>query len=612
MVVVCCSIAVHAQMQVTYNGKELNYSTANIQYALTTNAQFSNSILFKQQQKFWQPLVNNKVNLLETPYSFWLKIPVNTLLSNGAFEVLNIDNPHINFLKCWIIYKDSIVKEYPLTGDNLPFATRLLPTPSYVFHISSNLYKDCSIVLVTDKKYTRLDVPVQFYSAEYYVAYIQKQNLLMGIFLGLGLFLFVFNTYLFISLKQSLYMWYSIYLLTVITYVCTDLGLLFTYLYPHLPKINDIIRPSIFALSSFPLMFFFNNLLSIKTHFPKVYRFNKQILFCYLLLFIAGVATSSTGNFQIQGFWVKMNRVVGPIMLIIVVTESFYCLAKNIRFAIFSVLSFTCFFVFIFIYSLHQNGIIPHNGFTSTANYWGIILEALIIAFSLAWRYKLYKQDSERLLKENIEQQEKIFRETAAWQEKEMQRMSSLLHDTVGANLGFLRLETDNMQLTEEGRNKIATHITQIGNDVRNMSHSFSPIVLQDKGLYNAIDDMVKLIRNNSLINIQFEWIGEKQKTSIQYQIIIYRIIQELMQNMLKHSKAKNAFLQIMIQQKLVSIYVEDDGIGMIANVENTGVGLKSIETLVQLLKGSCRIESNEKDGFSISIEFNQYENENL
>jgi signal transduction histidine kinase len=84
------------------------------------------------------------------------------------------------------------------------------------------------------------------------------------------------------------------------------------------------------------------------------------------------------------------------------------------------------------------------------------------------------------------------------------------------------------------------------------------------------------------------------------------------MQNMLKHSEAKNAFLQIIIQQKLVSIYVEDDGIGMIANTENTGVGLKSIETLIQVLKGNCRIESNEKDGFSISIEFNQYENESI
>lgn len=608
----CCSFAAQAQMQVTYNDKEIDYTNAGIQYAFTPNFQFSNSNLLTQTNKLWKPLYNNKVDLLETAYSFWIKIPAKSILQNGVFEVMIVDNPHINFLKCWILRKDSIVKEFELTGDNTPFNTRPLPSPSFVFHISSPLYQDCDIVVVTDKKYTRLDVPVHFYSAEKYVAHVQKQNLNMGLFLGLGVLLFIFNTYLFISLKQTLYMWYSIYLFTIICYACSDLGLLFTYVYPQLPKINDVIRPSIFALGTFPLMLFFNNLLNIPKYFPRLYRFNKQILLVYLILFIAGVATSASGNYQVQGFWVKMNRIIGPIMLIIVVTESYYCFIKKIRFAIFSVLSFSCLFIFILIYSLHQNSYIPHNSFTSTANYWGIVLEALIIAFSLAWRYKLYKQDSERLLKENIEQQENIFKETAAWQEKEMQRMSSLLHDTVGANLGFLRLETDNMPLTNEGRNKIAEHITRIGNEVRSMSHSFSPIVLQDKGLYQAVDDMVKMIRNNSLINVQFEWIGEKDKVSLQYQIIIYRIIQELMQNMLKHANASNAFLQIMIEEKLISIYVEDDGVGMTNSEQKNGLGLKSIENLVHLLKGSYRIESNEAEGFSISIEFNQTDNEKV
>lgn len=612
IVAIYCSFAVHAQMQVTYNNKEIDYANAGIQYAFTPNFQFSDSTLKQHPKDFWQPLYSNKIDLQETPNSFWLKIPIQTMLKNGAFEVLNIDNPHINFLKCWIMYKDSIIREYPLTGDNLPFNTRLLPTPSFIFHISSSTFKDCDIVVVTDKKYTRLDVPVHFYSAEYFVTYIQKRNLLMGLFLGLGLLLWIFNTYLFVTLQQTLYMWYSIYLVTVLCYVCTDLGLLFTYIYPNYPKINDVIRPTVFALSAFPLMFFFHQLLNIKKHFPKLFSFNKKVIAVYASLFVIGVATSATGNYQIQGFWVKMNRIIGPIMLVIVMLESYYCLFKKIRFAIFSVLSFTCFFVFIFIYSLHQNAILPHNSFTTISNYLGIILEALIIAFSLAWRYKLYKQDSERLLKENIQQQENIFKETAAWQEKEMQRMSSLLHDTVGANLGFLRLETDNMQLTDDGRNKIAEHITRIGNEVRSMSHSFSPIVLQDKGLYHAVEDMVKLIRNNSLINVQFEWIGEKDKISLQYQIIIYRIIQELMQNMLKHANASNAFLQIMLEDKLISIYVEDDGVGMTNSEEKNGVGLKSIENLVHLLKGSYRIESNEAEGFSISIEFNQTENEKV
>lgn len=609
----CIQLIGYTQMEVTYNNQFINYSTSNIQFAFSNEAQFKQNATIEVLKNGWQPLLSNKIDLLQTPYSFWLKIPVQSILQYGDFELMNIQNPHINFLKCWIIYKDSIVREYPLTGDNIHFSSRPLPTPSFTFHISSSTYKDCSIVLVTDKKYTRLDVPIHFYSSTKYIATIQKQNLKIGLFLGVGFFLLIFNSYLFISLKQTLYLWYSIYLFIITLYVCTDFGLLFNYIYPNFPRVNDVIRPSMFALSSFPLMFFFNNLLEIEKNFPKLYSFNKIILVVYLLLVTLAISTSIGGNYQIQGFWVKMNRIIGPIVLVVVVIESFYCWFKRIRFAIFSVLSFTSFFIFIFIYSLHQNALIPQNNFTATANYWGIVFEALIIAFSLAWRYKLYKQDSERLLKENIAQQNLIFKETAIWQEKEMQRISTLLHDTVGANLGFLRLATDNMPLTEEGKKQIADHITQLSNEVRNMSHSFSPIVLQDKGLHKAVEDFIRNVRNNSLINVQFEWLGDRKEINLQYQIIIYRIVQELMQNMIKHANANNAFVQILIEDDLVSIYVEDDGIGLQNDKPHyDGIGLKSIENLVTSLKGNIRIDSSANEGFSISIEFQLHENEKL
>ena len=88
--------------------------------------------------------------------------------------------------------------------------------------------------------------------------------------------------------------------------------------------------------------------------------------------------------------------------------------------------------------------------------------------------------------------------------------------------------------------------------------------------------------------------------------------MQEILQNLLKHSKAKNAFLQILIEQKFISIYAEDDGVGIGNNENHNGVGLKSIEKLIHLLKGTYRVQSSIQDGFSISIEFNQQSNEKI
>ena len=200
--------------------------------------------------------------------------------------------------------------------------------------------------------------------------------------------------------------------------------------------------------------------------------------------------------------------------------------------------------------------------------------------------------------------QQSIYKEIAIWQEKETIRFSSLLHDSVGANLAFLRLEADNMSLTEDSRVNLATNITTIANEVRNMSHTFSPILLNTKGLYESIEEKVKLINTNSTIHLLFEWFEETKKLNPQYEMMVYRIVQEILQNLLKHSKANHGLLQIILNQNFVSIYAEDDGIGF-NQKENKGLGLQSIENLVQLLDGTFRIESSINDGFGISIEFN-------
>ncbi|MFM2360793.1 MAG: hypothetical protein RLY16_2786, partial [Bacteroidota bacterium] len=438
------------------------------------------------------------------------------------------------------------------------------------------------------------------------------KKLLNGIFLGLCIFLLAFNTYFLVAIRERLFLWYSIYLLTIIIYANSDQGLLFQFIYPNHAGVNDVIRPSVLAFGAIPLLFFFNDLLQVSKNFPILFKYNKRFLIGYLILFVIAVSTSAGGSYILQGFWVKVNRVIGPLWLVVILIESIYCFIKRIRFAIFAVLSFSCLFIFITIYSLQQSETITHNWFTANANYWGIVAEIMVVAFSLAWRYKLYKEDADRLYKENLQQQEALFKGTAHYQETEMQRLSSLLHDTIGANLGLLRLETDNMELTPAGREKIAAHISSIGNEIRQLSHTFSPITLREKGLQKSIEELIGFIRINSNIHIQYEWIGDSQNVSTPYAIIIYRIVQELIQNILKHADAKNVMIQIISEEKLVSIYVEDDGVGCAAPFQATGVGLRSMEELVILLKGNFQIKSAPNQGFNISIEFNQLNHEHL
>jgi signal transduction histidine kinase len=136
--------------------------------------------------------------------------------------------------------------------------------------------------------------------------------------------------------------------------------------------------------------------------------------------------------------------------------------------------------------------------------------------------------------------------------------------------------------------------------------------LLTEKGLQAAIAENIHFIVANSTIKLQYEWIGKTNKMSLQNEVIVYRIVQEILQNLLKHAKAKNAFLQILAEENLISIYAEDDGVGFSTDSQTKGIGLKSIEKLVSLLKGRFNIDSTENNGFSISIEFNLMNNEKI
>jgi two-component system, sensor histidine kinase LadS len=605
-------VTANAQFVIKHNDVEINYSTTGVKYAFLYTSIFSDSTLKSIPLSNWNSLTNTAIPISFVAYTTWLKVPLKSILSYGKVDYLNINSPHVNYLKCWITRKDSIVQSFVVTGDDVVYSSRPIPSTTFVFPISGIDLKDCDIIIAADKRFTKLDLPITFCTTDYYINETTKKGLLIGLLIGGCFFLLLYNSYLFITIKEWLYLWYSIYLCLIIIYIAADAGILFKYLFPNYTSLNDIIRPSILALVEFPLLLFFTQLFNIKNLFPKFYLYNKILLILYLILFIIAMSSVNSGNFETHGFWLKVINILGPIILLFILFQSIYFLLKKIKFAFFAFMSYSGFSFFMGLFSLQQREVIPSNYFTQYANYWAIFFEAILVALLLAWRYKLYKEDAEMLLKENIEQQEQIFIETAAWQEKEMQRISSLLHDTVGANLGFLRLEMDNMTLTTEGRNKIAEHITRIGNEVRSMSHSFSPLILMEKGLFVAIADMVNLIKINSNIDLQFEWIGKQKQIGLQYEIIIYRITQEILQNLLKHANAKTAFLQIMLEQNLISIYAEDDGIGLKNNELKNGVGLKSIENLVKVLKGSFWVESKAQEGFSISIEFNQPNNEKI
>lgn len=598
-----------AQLRLFCEGALQDASVAGISYRFVDHAVFSDSALHAELQKPWQLFSDPSMRITDPNRTFWMKIPLSGIAGCSAPELLNIDNPHINQVRVWIRSQRGSTIAFPLTGDNHPFGTRMLPWPTFVYPLTLVSNRVDTMIIAVDKRASKLEVPIHFSSRSRHIGLQQRRLLGYGVFFGFVILLLMMNAWLFVTTRARVYFWYGVYLLTILGYLASDAGVLYQYVFPNLPGWNDMLRPFLFGTSLFPLLLFFNELLEIRQSFPAIHRFNRNLLVAYLAIYSLALLMSSSGNLQVQAWWLKAAAVLVPVFYLIILGETIYCVRKRVRFAYFMLYSFGSYTILVSIFLLAQRDLIMQNSFTLKAHYIALLLDGAVVASSLFWRFRHLTAEAGRLQRALLEQQARIFSETADWQKTEMRRFSSLLHDSIGAHLGLLRLRADQMSLDEMARKELSLRIGSLADEVRRMSHRFSPLILQERGLREALADEARSLQSDTGIRFQYEWLGDVPGLPHSYEIIIYRMVQELLQNILKHAAASEVILQVISDGKQLSVYVEDNGRGSNARFEEAGgIGLRSIRELTEFLGGVCRIRTADGEGFSVSIELNIHE----
>lgn len=218
-------------------------------------------------------------------------------------------------------------------------------------------------------------------------------------------------------------------------------------------------------------------------------------------------------------------------------------------------------------------------------------------------------KEQERLLKEY---HEKIRRA----QEEEREKLAKSLHDSHGQSLTSVRLMTKRM-LEKSGMDKeqekmlklILAEVDQSIDEVHEIVHELKPKLLNELGLTVALNAMVKKLEKSGMLKGEFQTnINEKQLSS-ELEIIIYRMMQELLNNILKHAKAESFMLQLMSDGASITIILSDDGVGMPVNRSQTptskgGWGLYNLEDQIKYLDGRMEIISAPGEGTEFVIEF--------
>lgn len=195
-------------------------------------------------------------------------------------------------------------------------------------------------------------------------------------------------------------------------------------------------------------------------------------------------------------------------------------------------------------------------------------------------------------------------------QEAERERVSKELHDSLGGLLSTVKLHFDSIQSHDESiRNqpeykKAYALLDEACSEVRNIANNMQPDALLSMGLVPAVTDLVNRVQSEETPRIEFQHFDMNGVIEPTTAFNVYRIIQELISNSLKHAQASQILVQLNQKDEELMVTVEDDGVGFDPESVKRGMGTGNIESRVNFLKGEINVQSSAGEGTSTLITF--------
>lgn len=217
--------------------------------------------------------------------------------------------------------------------------------------------------------------------------------------------------------------------------------------------------------------------------------------------------------------------------------------------------------------------------------------------------------EKEKIIQLKKEQQVGALKSMMDGEEKERSRMAKDLHDGLGGLLSSVKLYFSNIQTENEGLekstdfNKALELLDNTSSEARKIAHNLMPEALVKFGLVDALKDFCNNISSSNSLRIDFQSYHLTERLPESMEIMIYRIAQELVNNIVKHANATEAIVQLMQNDNVLYLTVEDNGIGFDPlKIKKDSAGMSNIRSRVEFLSGTFEIDSTPDKGTSINI----------
>ena len=233
-----------------------------------------------------------------------------------------------------------------------------------------------------------------------------------------------------------------------------------------------------------------------------------------------------------------------------------------------------------------------------------LVLAIGLFVFLLIHQRKMIKYQLQ--MKALEEQQQKILLDASIrWQEEERQRIAADLHDDAGPLLATARLYLNENLLKQDVSTQLQSiyNAKQIIDDtiqlIRNISHSLMPPTLKNFGLESAVNDLFQKISGTGAINASSRFHDYRQRLVPEQELLVFRVVQELINNILKHSNSSFMHITQNISEGRFYLRLHHDGKGITQddfekmNKSSLGLGLKNIQSRMKVLQGTITFEKD-------------------
>lgn len=526
--------------------------------------QVSKSDAFHQSEK---PSLNFGVSTS----SFWLKFtlnnqtPTNTLIlliKNSLLEEVEVYSPTSNGF------------EKQELGNHINYNERSFDDPSHLFNLSIDS-RTKKTFYIKVKSSLQLLVPIFILNKPTTNSYIIKNHLFFGLYASVIIVMFLYNLFVYTSVKDRNYLLYIIFILSTGLAQISIFKFDFKYL---MPEINWFLRHNVVTYSSlggaFAVLFSYH-FLRMNKYFPKA----SKLTYISVALFFLSILLSLVGKRHLAFSIMQLDTLITSIFILLI---SILTTLKNFQLAKFFLLGWTVLLIESLVFVLKDFGIFPFNDFTVHSMQIGTSIEAILLSFALADRINTYKKEKLQavqekesiLLEQNTVLEKQVNERTEQLQEANFELKRQALNAQIDPHFIFNSLNSIQNFILKSDKINAQKYLAKFAKLMRFQLNSSlqKNTPLQDEIIairtYLELEQVRFQDRFQFLIDIAPEI--DQEHTSLPTMLIIPFLENAIWHGILPLENDQGLIhLKITQQKKLLEFTIQDNGIGFIASQQN-------------------------------------------